>query len=260
MKKILRYILELSFFPNLSLFLFYNETWLRLRPIKKFLKIIDPEKNKRIIDIGGGTGRLEMQIGRMDITIYDQDEKSIKIAKNNFKNAIIGTGTNITLNDNSFDWVISVHTLEHIPKRNRKHFILEMIRISKEGVYMNFPEGKYAEKLCKNFISALEKKGMEANKWTLEHLEMGLPTIEEINSIIETQNKFHFDYKFVRNYYAENLYWTRLRTTKNIILRYVFSPLLALYKYSFIERKPTIELILVGSKNQNILKNIIRKL
>lgn len=158
MKKILRYILELSFFPNLSLFLFYNETWLRLRPIKKFLKIIDPEKNKRIIDIGGGTGRLEMQIGRMDITIYDQDEKSIKIAKNNFKNAIIGTGTNITLNDNSFDWVISVHTLEHIPKRNRKHFILEMIRISKEGVYMNFPEGKYAEKLCKNFISALEKK------------------------------------------------------------------------------------------------------
>lgn len=101
---------------------------------------------------------------------------------------------------------------------------------------------------------------MEANKWTLEHLEMGLPTIEEINSIIETQNKFHFDYKFVRNYYAENLYWTRLRTTKNIILRYVFSPLLALYKYSFIERKPTIELILVGLKNQNILKNIIRKL
>jgi len=260
MKKFIRYFFELRFLPNLSFFLFDNETWLRLRPIKRFLKIIDADKKKKIVDIGGGTGRLEARLGRSDIFIYDINEEAINIAKKNFKNVIIGSGTKINLEDNFFDWAISIHTLEHISKDERENFILEMIRVSKEGVFMNFPFGEYAKKLCHNFLASLEEKGFEPNKWTQEHLEKELPAIEEINSLLDKQSKFHFKYKFFRNYTAENLYWIQLRTRKNRVLLYILSPLIAFYKYFKINNKPSVELILVGAKSENISNKIIKKL
>ncbi|HCT30405.1 MAG TPA: hypothetical protein DIW31_06665 [Bacteroidales bacterium] len=251
---------ELRFLPNVNSFLFDNETWLRLRPIKQFLNFVDPKRSKRIIDIGGGSGRLELRLGRTDIYIYDSSEESISVAKHNFKNAIVGSGDNINFEDNSFDWAISIHTLEHIPKDKREFFILEMIRISKEGVFLNFPEGLFAEKLCHNFLNALEKNGLELNKWTIEHLEMGIPTVDEIISIIQKQNKFHFEYKLVRNYKAENMYWTRMRTSKNLVYKYITSPIFAMYKYLNLSSKPTVEMILVGNSTKEMSKEIIEKL
>jgi ubiquinone/menaquinone biosynthesis C-methylase UbiE len=255
MKKKLRYIFELRFFPNISSFLFDNETWLRLRPIRKFLKVIDPDQKKRIIDVGAGIGRLELRLGRKDIFIYDTNEDSINIAKLNFENVKAGSGEFIEFDDNYFDWAISIHTLEHVPKNERANFILEMIRVSKEGVFLNFPEGDYAEKLCRNFLNTLQKKGMEPNKWTVEHLKMGLPLIDEIRSIIEKQNKFHFDYIFIRNYQAENLYWTKIATSKSVFMKYFLSPFLSAYKYLRINYKPSVELVLIGAKNDASLKN-----
>ncbi|HAF30843.1 MAG TPA: hypothetical protein DCG75_17525 [Bacteroidales bacterium] len=254
-KRRIRYILEFRFLPNVSMFLFNNETWLRLLPLKRFFQFVDP--NKRIIDIGAGIGSLELALNRTDIFIYDIDRVSIDIAKQNFKNTVVGTGSKINFEDDAFDWAISIHTLEHIPKNEREQFILEMIRISKEGVFLNFPEGKYAEVLCKNFLNTLEKNGLPPNKWTLEHLELGLPTVEEVNSILKKQNKFLFKYKLIRNYKAENIYWTRMRTSNSILFKYFTSPLFALYKYANINRKPTIEMILVGSKNYNSLNDIL---
>jgi len=255
MKKLLRYFFELRFLPNLSSFLFDNEIWLRLRPIKIFLKIIDADKKKKIVDIGGATGRLELRLGRPDIY-----EEAVNIARKNFDNVIVGSGTQINCEDNSFDWSISIHTLEHIPKSERENFILEMIRVSKEGIFMNFPEGEYAEKLCHNFLGRLQERGLELNKWTREHLEKGLPTSEEINTIIEKQEKFHFKLKFIRNYNAENLYWTLIRTRKSRMFKYILSPFLSVYKYLKINSKPYVELILVGSKNEDILNMVIKEL
>jgi SAM-dependent methyltransferase len=260
MKKKLRYIFELRFFPNFSSFLFDNETWLRLRPVRKFFKVIDPDQNKRIIDVGAGSGRLELRLGRKDIFIYDTNEESINIARQNFKNVKVGSGKGLEYEDNYFDWAISIHTLEHVPKDDRANFILEMIRVSKEGVFLNFPEGKYAEKLCQNFLKSLHKKGMEPNKWTVEHLKMGLPLYDEIKSIVEKQGKFHFDYLPIRNYTAENLYWERLRTSKSIVLKYILSPLFAIFKYFRVYNPPSVELILIGAKNESILKRIINRL
>lgn len=260
MKKFLRYFFELRFLPNLSSFLFDNETWLRLRPIKKFLKVVDVDKKKKIVDIGGGTGRLEQRLGRLDIHLYDINEEAINIARQNFDNVIVGSGTQIKCEDNFFDWAISMHTLEHIEKDQREKFIHEMIRISKEGIFLSFPEGQYAERVCKNFLNKQKKNSQELNKWTLEHLELGLPTTNEINLILEKQNKFHFDYKHIKNYASENLYWTKLRISRNPVLNNIISPLFALYRYLTINIKPSVELILIGTKNEDTTKKIIKKL
>ena len=222
--------------------------------------MIDPEKKKRIIDIGGGTGRLELALKRTDVYIYDTNNESINIAKQYFENAIIGTGTMIEFEDNLFDWAISVHTLEHIPKNDRKKFILEMIRISKEGIFLNFPEGGFAKKVCINFLDRLNKNGKEPNKWTVEHLETGVPKVEEIMNIIKEQDKFIFQYKFIRNYDVENYYWENIRASKNVFKVYFLSPFNSLMKYINYTKKPTIELILIGSKTGSCAKELFRKI
>ncbi len=260
MKKLIRYIFELRFLPKVSAFLFDNETWLRMRPIKRFFNEIDPQKKLNIIDVGGGTGRLELRLNRTDVTIYDLDERSIEIASQSFKNAVVGTGSRISYDDNSFDYAISIHTLEHIPKDQREFFILEMIRISKKGVFLNFPEGIFAEKLCHNFLSALEKNGLEKNKWTIEHLEMGIPLFSEIEAILSKQSKFQFEYKFTRNYWAENLYWTILRSNNNFLINYILTPWLSIFKFFLRSRKPTVEIILIGTRLIQESKRIVNKL
>lgn len=260
MKKALRYFLELRFFPELHLFLFNNETWLRIRPLKLLLQNIDPRKKKKIIDVGGGIGHLELMMNRTDIYIYDLDAKSIEIAKQNFENAIVGTGSNISYNDNSFDWAISIHTLEHIPKTDREKFILEMIRVSSEGIYLNFPEGEFAEALCKNYLHALEKNGKEPNKWTLEHLAMGLPLALEINDILKKQDKFKFSYKLIRNYNSENTYWTKNRASESLVKSYFLSPIQSIKKFLFYNKAPNVEMILVGTKEVNSSDDLLIKL
>lgn len=250
MKKALRYLFEVRFLPNISTFLFNNETWLRVLPLKRFFQIIDPQNAKRIIDIGGGTGRLELAINRTDVYIYDLNENSVNIAKQFFKNTIVGNGTKIDLENDSFDWAISIHTLEHIPKDERESFILEMIRISKEGIFLNFPEGEYAKKLCENFLYSLDKNGKELNSWTIEHLEMGLPKVDEIEEILKKQAKFTFKYAFIRNYYAEDFYWTKIKASNNIFQTYLLSPASSFYKVLKYKKQPSVELVLLGSRTE----------
>ena len=251
MKIFFCYIFELRFAPNLSSFLFNYETWARIRALKKFLKKVDPEEKKKIIDVGGGSGRLELAIKRTDIHIYDHNSDSIKIASKYFPNTTVGSGTKINFDDNSFDYAISVHALEHIPENERELFLMELIRISKDGVYLNFPEGEYAELVCENYLKALECNGKEPNKWTVEHLEMGLPQKEIIESILTKQNKFHFSFKHIKNYKAENFYWTKVNASNKLLGKYLVSPFVSLYRHLFMYKKPTAELVVYGMKKKN---------
>jgi len=259
-KKKLRYIFELRFFPNLSMFLFRYEQWFRRRVFKLFLRAVDPDKTKNIIDIGGGAGRLEKELSRKDIFIYDNHVVDIKKAREYFSNTKVGSGSKIDFPDNSFDWAFSLHTLEHIPKKERGNFILEMLRISKEGIFLNFPEGKYAEKICIEYLEALKKNGKPPNKWTIEHLEHGLPLIEEIIKELSRQDKFVFRYKGIRNYNIEKHYWTKISASGNLIKKYLFTPLISVLGYICRNRYPSGEILLVGTKGLNYTQSIINKI
>jgi len=257
MKKLIRYIIELRFLPGVYSFLFDNETWLRIRPLRRFFRIVDPKATNRIIDVGGGTGRLELAIKRTDVMIYDLNNEFIRIAEENFKHTKVGTGAVIDFPDNSFDWAISVHTLEHVPKTDREKFILEMIRIASNGIYLNFPLGEYADRLCRNFLTALEKKGMEPNPWTIEHLETGLPHLQEIMEILEKQDKFIFRYRVIRNFEAENSYWTKQRTS-GPIKNYFISPWLSIKKLLRYYRLPGVEILITGARDEKTLDKLIK--
>lgn len=247
-KKLFVYIFKLKFAPGISSFLFDFETWARLRPIKKFLKEIDPAANKKIIDIGAGIGRLELALNRRDITIYDLNPDSIKEASKQFPNTKLGSGSKIDFPDNSFDYAISIHTLEHVPSKDREQFLMEMMRISIEGIFINIPEGQYATKLCENFLFSLKKNNLPPNKWTQEHLDCGIPTVAELKQLFERQDKFQITYRFIRNYKSENFFWSKIRATNIRFLKVVLSPFVAIWCGIMFNVGPTIEIEIIGKK------------
>jgi ubiquinone/menaquinone biosynthesis C-methylase UbiE len=242
------------------MFLFENETWLRLLPLRRFFKLIDPDLRKRIIDIGAGTGRLELALKRKNVCIYDTNAEAIKIANQYFDCTFLGKDSKLEFKDNSYDWAISIHTLEHVPRNEREQFLMEMVRISREGIYLNFPEGEYAEKLCHNYLNSLSENGKEPNKWTVEHLENGIPLIKEIKEILKKQDKFIISYKFIRNYHAEKFYWSEIKASDNLNKKYFFSPFNSLKRYINYSKKPSVELLLIGIKPDFVCQDIILKL
>jgi len=260
-KNYLKYLILLKFIPHLSQFIFDSETFLRIKPLKAFLNLVDPQKSKKMIDLGGANGRLETALGRKNITLYDINEDMLDAAEESSFSVIRGrSGKSIDCEDNSFDWAISVHTLEHVDKQERERFIFEMIRISKEGIYLNFPAGLYAEKLCMNYIETLKKYNKELNHWTLDHIEKGLPDENELRKILSKQSKFTYELVAVRNYKSENYYWQKIIAPNSFIIFYILSPINSIVKYLNFKTTPSVELVLIASKsaelNQKILKNI----
>lgn len=237
-----------DFIRSVKFFLFSHGLWSRLYYLKKFLHLSDPDSKKKIIDIGGGSGRIAHELDRPDIHVYDLNPAAVEIAKKYVKNAHIGTGTKTPFKDNYFNYAISIHTFEHIPQEDRESFLLEIVRISKDGFYLNFPEGKMTEKLCINYLNKQRSIGREPNKWTLEHLEMGLPNKSDIIDILSKQNKFDIKIFGINNYYIENFVWSNLKVYDNKFIYYFILPVFAFFQYAFHKFGPKTEIVIIAKK------------
>jgi SAM-dependent methyltransferase len=81
--------------------------------------------------------------------------------------------------DESFDTVLSLDTLEHIPPPQRALFVAELGRVSAGRVVLACPERRLeaADRLVASMIVAT---GLEAPAWLGEHEEFGLPREDEV--------------------------------------------------------------------------------
>lgn len=233
---------------NLYLFLYSFDSWYRTYVVKKILDKIDKNKKKKIIDIGGGWGNLERSLKRKDIAIYEPNDEFIDIAKKYSNLVIKGYGEKINIDDNTFDLAISIHTLEHIPKQNRKKFLNEMTRIANEYIILFNPYGDYSHKLCLEIKKFCEKRGIEISPFTLEHLQCGLPEIHEIQSIMKSYRSWEMlELRDTQNYYTDKLFFF-LWYSKIPFLKLIFLPILSIFAFTFKDIKPNTCLVIIYKK------------
>jgi len=96
----------------------------------------------------------------------------------------IGSGTKIPFVDKSFDVVVSVDTLEHVAKAERKKIIAEMIRVARKEIIVAVPTGKKSEEQDRQLNKAYKQLYGKPYHFLDEQINLGLPEVSEIKSVI----------------------------------------------------------------------------
>ncbi|MBI3282460.1 class I SAM-dependent methyltransferase, partial [Candidatus Curtissbacteria bacterium] len=81
---------------------------------------------------------------------------------------------------NSYDVTISVDVLEHLKEEERKKAIYEMLRVTKKLAVVVVPVGELSQKQDRELKARWEKVFGQKNQFLTEHVENGLPKIDEI--------------------------------------------------------------------------------
>lgn len=197
----------------------------------RYLPIVDDLQKSpvgTILDVGSGslgiTPYLKQNVTGVDVTFRPPYSKLLKRVK--------GTATKLPFKDQSFDYVLCVDTLEHVPPKFRPQVIRELLRVAKLKVYLINPcdEGARVEDAYIN--DYLIKHTGIGDPYLDEHIKYGQPTTKEILSVIP--KKYSVMIKPFTNIYLHRLILI-MQFSDNRVGRFVtsvvFVLLLPIFRY-----------------------------
>ncbi|MDP8245212.1 MAG: methyltransferase domain-containing protein [Candidatus Hinthialibacter antarcticus] len=157
------YTLELAF-----------DHYQRYRFVSQILPHIAPDA-KRILDVGGALGRLPLFFPDAEIEVIDCSWEDAPWAR-------IYDGSRLPYDDASFDAVVSIDTLEHVPPQQREPFLQEVARVSRDAVLIcgpfHDPDVIQAEAALRDFAETQ----LELNdRFLHEHAEYELPPVSLVS-------------------------------------------------------------------------------
>src|SRR3989344_891455 len=91
--------------------------------------------------------------------------------------------------NNQFAVVILSDVLEHLPKKIREQSINEAIRVARKVVLISGPFGVEAARQDKKLADYSIKKTGQMHSFFKDHIELGLPEVEDIKKIISKNKK-----------------------------------------------------------------------
>jgi ubiquinone/menaquinone biosynthesis C-methylase UbiE len=160
----------------------------------RYLPIVDEinnsyENGDSILEVGSGPIGIAPYIGKQIIGVdTDFSGKECQLLKQ-----VNGDATNLQFDDQSFDYVVSSDVLEHIPPTLREKAVTEWLRVAKKELILAFPEGENSEIHDRELYENFKKKGLSdfSEKFFKEHLEYGLPKIDEVTRWIKEYPSSH---------------------------------------------------------------------
>lgn len=94
--------------------------------------------------------------------------------------------TPLPFEDNSFDIVVAMEVLEHIPAEDRLFAMGEWTRVSSRGLLFSCPSGKRVGKLEARADADFQDRHGRVHPWLEEHERFGWPTKAEVETLCET--------------------------------------------------------------------------
>lgn len=168
--------------------------YIRYAYIAKRLQYIKP---KKVLEVGSGSKGIS-ELYPHTFTGIDRSTEdysgTVRTVPRNMK-FVQGDVMDMPFKSNSFDMVFSIDMLEHLPKAKRKKAIHEMIRVSKQYVFVAFPYGKCAHNtdLFLLWLRVLfsKLKLMRRLPWLEEHIRMGFSSQEDILKGLKNENNIN---------------------------------------------------------------------
>ena len=152
-----------------------------------------PSKEKQqILDVGGRIALLDRFLPYKTISINPDGTGHI-----------LGDGGKLPFAANSFNAVVNIDTLEHLPRPVRLPFIQECTRVSQQNVIVAAPFGSEAHIQLEKELNELHIRLLgQPHHYLGEHVEYGLPTAEQLEIFAEALRPFTSEF-----YYAGDFIW-----------------------------------------------------
>jgi len=165
--------------------------------LERIEKLFRPrEGGYRVLDVAGHTaafwpgfpsiaGALIPDAGVTVVDVLPQAE---------LRNYVRASGLRLPFRDGSFDLVCSLDTLEHVPAAERTDLISELLRVTRDGLYVAFPfdsaANRSAEKIVVQYAEAVLHDPIPA---LLEHRQFGLPERELVRQALAAHAVVEFE-------------------------------------------------------------------
>lgn len=135
----------------------------------------------RVLEVGSGSGGAAEWLDHEIIGVDTAFERTVERTRPNLVE-VPGSVTAIPLPDGSFDAVLCVEMLEHIPAANRPKAVEELVRVLAPGgrLILTFPSSPAAAELDRWLADAYAARRGKPHPWAAEHLEYGVPDPNEI--------------------------------------------------------------------------------
>jgi hypothetical protein len=166
---------RLECLPYLRLFMPYD-LYERHAVVNRFLQeaIGDDEGDHRILDVGGRGGLLARFVPYRVISVNTDGSGNL-----------LGDGCTLPFVDSSFTAVVSIDTLEHLPRESRSPLLRECLRVAQRCAVVAAPFGSEGHSACERRLNDLYRSiHGEPHTYLGEHVRYGLPDIAEIDRFV----------------------------------------------------------------------------
>ncbi len=191
---------------------------------------IKEHRFRTVLDVGGLKGKLDY--------FLSSTETSIDVANLGGKADIIYDGKTIPVSDNSFDCVISLDVLEHVPSEDRLWYLSELIRVTNRFVFLSMPYKTELHNSIESRIFGLFRQARKSDhKFLKEHIENGLIDENDFSEYVDILKKNNGDIKY-QLFYSGNIIELAKPIEDSLKLK-IGNKALYLLKYPFFTFKKT---------------------
>jgi hypothetical protein len=159
----------------------------RYKMVEELVGLIRDSRRLRVLDVGGHPGFISIVLPEDDTFVLD----TLPPEGSNYTQ---GDGARLPFKSSSFDLVVSIDTLEHIPPDRRPGFLEEQLRASRDYVLLAAPfedeNVSLAEQIVNEFFI---KKIGHPNESLEEHFANGLPGLSETLSFFDENGVQHLE-------------------------------------------------------------------
>jgi GT2 family glycosyltransferase len=159
-----------------------------------------------VLDVGGYNGRLAEFFGECSKFIVLDRKGKPKDETCEYRQA---DAKKIPFSDRNFDIVVAMDFLEHVPVGERAQVVKEMLRVSKDFVFIGAPLKSGLVQTAEDQVRSqfFANAGRE-HPFLIEHEEMGLPAEEEVDALLTEAGARFFKVREgnLMNWYLQQLY------------------------------------------------------